>query len=533
MTDRTIVVVLLVDTVNSTLMLSELGQDRMDELVATEMEALGAAVVDHGGQVMRSLGDGLLATFTAASTALEAAAAMHRSIARLNDGNAFGVDVRVRVTLAASDAVLVDDEIRGMAPVLTARLEDFAGAGDTLCTDAVRALAQGWGAHGFERLEPLQLRGIPQPVVVHRVTVPIADLLGMPATLEAGQRVGFVGRAHEWQTLNRAWDDTVAGRGSMVLLAGDPGIGKSRLCQEFAGHVRATGAIVLHGSCTELTGWAFEPFAQPLRHCLARVADVSGLVGSRPDDLARIVPEIRTRIPGLEPAGGADAETARHFLFEAVTSWLVELTRHAPVLFVLDDLSWADDASITLLRHLLPCISGERVMFVMTYRPGDATTRARRFLQDERAAVRRVDLAGLDLDQSLVFTEGALGGTLDRGGRELIISAARSVGGNPLYLGEVVSHLTESAGLVSEAAGWTVGPGLEPKVVPPTVTDVIMRRIDRLGQSTQRLLRVASVVGTAIDPPLLFELLDSNMAESRAGAGGCDGGGLPPPCRRT
>ena len=169
MTDRTIVVVLLVDTVNSTLMLSELGQDRMDELVATEMEALGAAVVDHGGQVMRSLGDGLLATFTAASTALEAAAAMHRSIARLNDGNAFGVDVRVRVTLAASDAVLVDDEIRGMAPVLTARLEDFAGAGDTLCTDAVRALAQGWGAHGFERLEPLQLRGIPQPVVVHRV----------------------------------------------------------------------------------------------------------------------------------------------------------------------------------------------------------------------------------------------------------------------------------------------------------------------------------------------------------------------------
>ena len=300
----------------------------------------------------------------------------------------------------------------------------------------------------------------------------------------------------------------------MVLLAGDPGIGKSRLCQEFAGHVRATGAIVLHGSCTELTGWAFEPFAQPLRHCLARVADVSGLVGSRPDDLARIVPEIRTRIPGLEPAGGADAETARHFLFEAVTSWLVELTRHAPVLFVLDDLSWADDASITLLRHLLPCISGERVMFVMTYRPGDATTRARRFLQDERAAVRRVDLAGLDLDQALVFTEGALGGTLDRGGRELIISAARSVGGNPLYLGEVVSHLTESAGLVSEAAGWTVGPGLEPKVVPPTVTDVIMRRIDRLGQSTQRLLRVASVVGTAIDPPLLFELLDSNMAES-------------------
>ena len=512
--DRTIVVVLLVDTVDSTLMLSELGQDRMDEVVAAEMEALIAAVVDHGGHVSRTLGDGLLATFRAASTALDAAAAMHRSIARLNDGSTFGVDVRVRVTLAASDATLADDEIRGMAPVLTARLEDFAGAGETLCTDAVRTLAQGWGAHGFERLEPLQLRGIHEAVVVHRVTVPIADLLGLPETLEVGQRLGFVGRAHEWQILSRAWDSARTGGGSMVVLAGDPGIGKSRLCQEFAGHVRDAGAIVLHGTCTEFTGWAFEPFVEPVRHCLARVADVSEVVGTRPEDLARIVPEIRTRMPGLESAGGADAETARHFLFEAVTSWLVELTRHAPVLFVLDDVSWADDASITLLRHLLSRISGERVMFAMTYRPGDATTQARRFLQDERAAIRRVDVAGLDMEQALVFTEGVLGGTLDRGGRGVIVSAARSVGGNPLYLGEVVSHLTESMGLVHGAAGWTIGPGLEPRVVPPTLTDVITRRIDRLGQSAQRLLRVASVVGTAIDPLVLFELLDSNMVES-------------------
>ena len=117
---RSIVVVLLVDTVNSTTILSQLGQTRMDELSALEMEALRDAAVANDGEVLRSLGDGLLATFSAASSALDAAAAMHRNIARLNEGSPFGVDVRVRVTLAASDVVMEDGEIRGVPPARSA-----------------------------------------------------------------------------------------------------------------------------------------------------------------------------------------------------------------------------------------------------------------------------------------------------------------------------------------------------------------------------------------------------------------------------
>jgi class 3 adenylate cyclase/tetratricopeptide (TPR) repeat protein len=514
---RSIVVVLLVDTVNSTAMLSHLGQERMDALTALEMDALRDAIAANGGEVVKSLGDGLLAIFPAASSALDAAAAIHRAVGRLNDGNRFGVDVRVRVAIAASDAVVEAGEIRGIAPVLTARLEKHGGSGETLCTDTVRALAQGWGDHGFERLEPLHLRGIPEPVVVHRVTAPIAEVLGMPETLDATRRFEFVGRARESEALTAAWEAAQTGAGSFVVVAGDPGVGKTRLCREFARTARHSGAIVLHGYCTEISSWAFEPFVQPLRHCLARVADPTGLLGNQPAELARIVPEIKTRLPDLAVAASADVDTARHRLFEAVSSWLGELSQHAPVLFILDDLSWADEASITLLRHLVRGVSAQRVLVVASYRPSDASEHARRFLRDEAASGRRVELSGLDQDQALVFAETVLGGPLDRNGRDVVTTAARTVGGNPLYLGEVVTHLSESAGLVRAATNvWTAGPGLQEHIVPASVRDVIRVRIDRLGTAAQRVLRIASVVGTAVAPSLLLELLESNPAECLA-----------------
>jgi class 3 adenylate cyclase len=513
-----IAVVLLVDTVDSTATLIRLGQERMDALTAMEMEALREAVAANGGDVLKSLGDGLMALFRTASSALDAASAMHRAISRLNDGQRFDIDLRIRVTLAASDVILEDGDINGFAPVLAARIEDHARAGETLCTETVRLLAQGWAAHRFEPLDPLRLRGIPEPVVVHRLIVPLADILGMPESLDATRRFEFVGRAREWDTVRAAWDSALAGHGSLVVASGEPGIGKTRLCREFGQTVRSEGAIVLHGSCAEVTGWAFEPFVQALRHCLARVADASGLLGRDPAELARIVPEIYERVPDLESAAGADAETARHRLFEAVSSWLVELSHHAPVLFVLDDLSWADDASLTLMRHLIKSTSHERVLFLASYRPGDATPQARRFLEDEAASIRRVDLVGLHQDHALVFAENVLGGPLDRNGRAVVMTAARSVGGNPLYLGEVVAYLTETGGLVSDPMNvWTGGPAADAHAVPASVRDVIRRRIDRLGQAAHRVLRAAAVVGTSVEQSLLLRLLESNLAECLTG----------------
>jgi class 3 adenylate cyclase len=508
---RAIATVLLVDTVESTAALSRLGQERSHEIAAREMDTLRATAEAHGGQVVRSLGDGVLVTFATSSAALDAAAAMHRAIAQLNRGGPLDSAVRVRVTIAASDVIIEGNEISGLAPVLAARLEEVAGPGETLCTDVVRLLAQGWGSHQFEALDPLELRGLAEPVLAYRLRVPVADLLGMPPSVAAPQRFEFVGRLDELAAVRRAWDTAATRQGKLVLVAGDPGVGKTRCCREFAFAMRAEGAVVLHGSCAEQAGFAFQPFVQALRHCLASVADSGSVLGPGVAHLTRIVPEIETHLPGVSAPPPTDAETGRHLLFEAVLRWLVELTRHAPVLFVIDDLSWADDASISMLRHAVAYIATERILILATYRPADATRHARQFVHDHRDTMVRIDLGGLGDEQALDFAECLLAGRLDAAGRDLVASVSRSVGGNPLYLGEMIPHLSERAELERTGPdGWTAGARHDPLAVPTAVGDVISDRIDRLAVTTHQLLDVASVIGRSFAPELLIELIDAS-----------------------
>jgi class 3 adenylate cyclase len=509
---RGISTVLLVDTVESTATVSRLGQERGQQIAARALDALRSAAEAHDGRVIRSLGDGLLVTFATAAAALDAAAAMHRAIAQRNRAGQLDAAVQVRVTIAASDMVMKDDEITGgLAPVLAARLEEVAGPGETLCTEVVRLLAQGWGSHRFEPLEPLELRGLTEPVQACRVVVPVADVLGMPSALAAPARYEFVGRDAELATIRRAWDAAVAHDGGLVVVAGEPGVGKSRCCREFAHEVRAEGAVVLHGACPEQAGFAFQPIIQALRHCVACVADPATVLGPGAAHLARLVPEITSRQPGIAAPPPTDAETARHLLFEAVLGWLIELSRHAPLLFVVDDVSWADNATLSLLRHAMAEIAGERILIVATYRPADATRDARRFVHEHSAVVTEVRLGGLGGEEPVDFAERLLAGRLDAAARDLVASVSDSVGGNPLYLGEMIPHLSARAELERRGAdGWTARADHDPLAVATAVGDVISDRIDRLADTTRRVLSVASVIGPSFWPDLVIDLTDAS-----------------------
>jgi hypothetical protein len=373
----------------------------------------------------------------------------------------------------------------------------------------VRLLAQGWGSHRFEPLEPLELRGLTEPVQACRVAVPVADVLGMPSPLATPARFEFVGRVAELAAIRRAWDAAVAHEGGLVVVAGEPAVGKSRCCREFAHAVRTEGAVVLHGACAEQAGFAFQPVVQALRHCVACVPDPATVLGPGAAHLARLVPDIRSRLPSLAAPPPTDTETARYLLFEAVLGWLVELSRHAPVLFVLDDVSWADNATLSLLRHAVAEIAGERILIVATYRPADATRDARRFVHEHSDAVTEIQLGGLGGEEPLDFTERLLAGRLDAAARDLVASVSDSVGGNPLYLGEMIPHLSARAELErSGPDGWTARADHDPLAVATAVSDVISDRIDRLGDTTRRLLSVASVIGPSFSPDLVIDLTD-------------------------
>ena len=124
-------------------MLSTLGQELMNEVTSAELQLLRDAAEAHDGRVLKSLGDGVIAVFSSAADVLDAAARVHRSIGDLNETGRYPVPIRVRALLAASHAVLLQDDVLGVAPVHAARLERLAGAGETICTEVVRFFSPG------------------------------------------------------------------------------------------------------------------------------------------------------------------------------------------------------------------------------------------------------------------------------------------------------------------------------------------------------------------------------------------------------
>jgi tetratricopeptide (TPR) repeat protein len=301
--------------------------------------------------------------------------------------------------------------------------------------------------------------------------------LSLPPAL-AQLRGAFVGRSAESASLRRIWDACLAGEARrLVFVAGEPGIGKTRLVAERAREVSTGDGVVLFGRCDEGLGAPYQPWAQALAGLGAE--RLRAVAGGDAKSLAHLVPVLGP------PSAGADPEAERWRLFEAVDQCLASLAAAAPVLVVLDDLHWADASSLLLLRHVARSSRAGPLVVVGTYRDteldrvhalSDALADLRR---DQRA--ERVVLRGLDERAT-----GALIASLT--GDEPVAEMARAVHvqteGNPFFVGEVVRHLAEA------------GPGVG---VPEGVREVIGRRLSRLSTEANEALAVAAVIGRDFD----------------------------------
>jgi eukaryotic-like serine/threonine-protein kinase len=167
--------------------------------------------------------------------------------------------------------------------------------------------------------------------------------------------VPFVGREAELRVLHTALGSAFAGRGQVVLIAGEPGIGKTRTSDMFAAQAEASGACILWGRCHEWEGAPpYWPWIQVLRAYLS-LADEGSLIrdlGAGAADVAQVLPELRQRIPDLPELPAMEPEQARFRLFDALATFLVNAAKARPLVVVLDDLHWADTPSLLLLQFL-------------------------------------------------------------------------------------------------------------------------------------------------------------------------------------
>ena len=335
----------------------------------------------------------------------------------------------------------------------------------------------------------------------------------------------FVGRQREMGELKACLEDALSGRGRLVMLVGEPGIGKTRTAQELVTYAGLRGAQVLWGRSYEEQGVPpYWPWVQAIRSYV-RERDPEQLrteMGSGAADIAEVVSDVRERLPDLPPAPQLEPEQARFRLFDSIAAFLKTASQRQPLVLVLDDLHWADQPFLALLQFAARELGGARLLIIGTYRDMELSRQhplaeALGELTRERL-FQRVILRGLSQEDIGRFIEMTPGHTAPRG---IVEAVHTQTEGNPLFVTEVVRLLVQEGELTADRTGdrdsWTVR-------IPEGVREVIGRRLNRLSQRCNEALTVASIAGREftlaqirplvedVTEDRLFEILEEALA---------------------
>lgn len=533
MSDLVAINVVFTDLVGSTEMSSRLGPEPAEALRVVHFDLLRSAIEAHGGTEVKNLGDGLMAVFPSLTSSLDGGVAMQQAIEQHNaSGNE---PLGIRVGISAGDATQEDGDYFGEPVVEAARLCAKCEAGQIITSEFTSMMARR-SNHRFEAIGDLELRGVPEPVpsvTVHWDPVAPEAAIAMPDRLRPDMDRLLAGRVEQTDALAQALKAATAGERRITFLAGEPGIGKTRLAAELAVEAHGHGAVVLYGRCDEELSVPYQPWVEALTHLVEHAPDalVERLVERHGPELVLLVPQLRWRFPDMRTSADTDAETERYMQLQAVTAGISMLAEESPVLLVLDDLHWADKQTLTLLRHVFTNVASQAsVMVVGTYRDSDLA--GGHPLIDSVAALRRepgvelIKIGGLDDQEMVQLVEISAGQALDDAAREMSVQLRHETAGNPFFAHEILRNMVESGDLYLDDEGkWIVKDTFDNLTLPQSVRDVVAQRIARLGEESMKALTAAAVVGREFDLALLSivtgldedDLLDQLEAAVTAG----------------
>ncbi len=494
------VTLLFTDLVGSTELLDDLGDEQAEQLRRVHFGLLREVALSHAGQEVKSLGDGLMVAFASSVDAAACAIGIQRAVDRRNRGEG-SVRLSVRIGLHVGEPIRDEDDYFGTSVVVARRLCDRAEGGQILASELVRQLIGGRGGFSFRPVGELSLKGFTEAVGACELGWERIGEQRIPLPAELHRPRGtFVGRQAEMAAIQKAWEQVRAGRATAVFVAGDPGIGKTRLVAEFCARAHSSGAAVLLGRSTEETLAPYQPFIEALRHYVASCpADELLLqIGPRRAILAKLVPELGTADgPAVHDRAEAPGEGERYELFDAVASLLREVAGSRPTILVLDDVHWADSSTLVLLRYVARAVGAAPLLILGTYRETEVPEGHP--LSDTLAELRRaraltmVSLAGLDTDHVAVLIQDR-GAQLAEG---VVHAVARRTEGNPFFVEEVVRHIDGDLELV----------------LPESVKDLVVRRLRRLDAPARQALAASAVLGPEIELDVLARVLEATTDE--------------------
>jgi len=506
------------DLVESTALAVELGAGA-DEVRHLVFDALRTEVSAHRGTEVKNLGDGLMVSFLGVVDAVRSARGMQQQVDAL--ARSSGLRLALRVGVAVGEATFEDGDWFGTPVVEAARLCAAAAPGQILASDVVRVLLGTRSEMVLTPVGELTLKGLPAPVAASSVRWDALEersrKLPLPRAFALAPRFPLAGRAEQAERLRTAWKEAAAGTCRTGRIAGEPGVGKTRLAAELARAVDEDGAFVLLGRCDDGIGMPYQPFVEALSHVVGHAsdADLPSLLGAGAGELCRLVPEIGSRIAGVSPTQ-ADPESERYLLFEAVATCLSSLAQVAPVLLVLDDLHWAAEQTLRLLRHVLRSERSSSLLLLVTYRDTevDRTHPLGALLADLRRdeGVDRLSLHGLDDEGIVELVERATGRELNDQARALARAVREETGGNPFFAIEVLVSLAERGSIYQGADGvWRSDVAVEHLGIPEGVKEVVGQRLSALPPSCDSVLHVAAVAGQEFELDLVARMVGDDL----------------------
>ena len=516
-----LVTIWAVDLVGSTSLAVSVGPAGADGLRDEYFSLLREAIETSGGREFKNTGDGLLVAFSSASAAVSCAVLTQQLFERRYRGAER--QLRVRIGLGTGESTVKDGDYFGLPTIEAARLCDKATPGAILVSPITRLTAGRVDGAKFVSVGELELKGLREPMEAFSVLWEPLDpersgaeegRWPLPEALRTVPRVAYVGRVTERGLLERVRNQTRTGARQVVLLSGEPGIGKTRLASYSALDANTDGFAVCWGSCSEDLAAPYEPWIAVCSQLVEHSSDevLAGYVGRFGGEVGRLARNLFRRMPAAPVPQSSDPETERYLLFHAVTELLRAVAAFVPICVVLDDLHWADGQSVALLKHVARHVEHGALQLLVTYRGSDLTKDhpLTGVLADLRRidGVERIALSGLAEDEVAELLSAGAGHDLDEDGLALAGELATETGGNPFFVGEILRSLIESEAITyDETSGrWSVDPAAVTSL-PESVREVIERRVDRLGDEGREALTIAAVLGRSFDVRLLAELV--------------------------
>jgi class 3 adenylate cyclase/tetratricopeptide (TPR) repeat protein len=526
--ERKLITVLFIDVVGSMDLSEDLASDSWATVVDDFLTTVERTVDPFGGTVDKFTGDGALVLFGArqatedhARRACLAALELRGALERLDDAIAHSHNAGFRIRMGINSGEVVVGHLRGSRGLpevightvgLAQRVQSLAPPGSVYLSERTAALVK--DEFALDELGPAQVKGTQRPVRVFA-------LLGlhMARTRHATPRrrdwSSFVGREPELALLDAGLEAALRGDGQAIEIVGDPGVGKSRLCREFADHCRARKITVFSASVTALGRM------RPLGPVLEMLRAVFGTDVDTPPDrardqisatLARLGDDVAGRTAlmwdfmGVTPPGESpapiDPDARRQRVIELIGDMMRARSALEPAVQLIEDVHWMDDASQPFLDGVIDAAAGTRTLVVINHRTGYAGGRLL------AGHCRPLPLMPLNHVSSELLVNQLLGD--DPSLEDLAAAIERSSEGNPFFIEELVHNLVEQGTIEGEVGDYRRVASL-PASLPPSVENVLAARIDRLPPADKRILQTASVIGREFDPALLGAVVGGEL----------------------